>query len=101
MVDTSLVGCVLNGLSLMSGVTSKLEFAVNLYKGLAGNINESSRDGLAKEIFSSIGQSAPSGKKSLSIFYITPQVIALTIGLKSTQIQTGIASVAFGMSSKF
>lgn len=69
VVDTSLVGCVLNGLSLMSGVTSKLEFAVNLYKGLAGNINESSRDGLAKEIFSHIGQSAPSGRKSLSIFY--------------------------------
>ena len=53
----------------MSGVTSKLEFGVNLYKGLAGNINEPSRDGLAKEIFSSIGQSAPSGRKSLSIFY--------------------------------
>ena len=63
------MGCVLNGLSLMSGATSKLEFAVNLYKGLAGNINEPSRDGLAKEIFSSIGQSAPSGRKSLSIFY--------------------------------
>ena len=53
----------------MSGVTSKLEFAINLFKGLAGNINESSRDGLAKEIFSNIGQSAPPGRKSLSIFY--------------------------------
>ena len=44
IVDTSLVGCVLNGLSLMSGVTSKLEFAISLYKGLAGNINESRHD---------------------------------------------------------
>ena len=32
-------------------------------------MDNSSRDGLAKEIFSIIGQSAPPGRKSLSIFY--------------------------------
>ena len=68
VVDTSLVGCVLNGLSLLAGVASRLELAVNLYKGLAGNMNEGSRDGLAKEIFSVIGQSPP-GRRPLSLFY--------------------------------
>ena len=93
LVDTSLVGCVLNGLvkiqfensidltkkkilfllfylqsMLRSGVTNRLEFAVKLFKGLAGNINETSREGLAKEIFGKVGQSPP-GRKSQSIYY--------------------------------
>ena len=70
LVDTSLVGCVLNGLSMLrSGVANRLEFAVKLFKGLAGNINDTSREGLAKEIFGKVGQSPPSGRKSQSIYY--------------------------------
>lgn len=68
VIDTSLVGCVLNGLSHMSGVSSRLEFAVALLKGLVGNTNEASKDALAKEIFGMVGESPP-GRKPSCVFY--------------------------------
>ena len=59
-VETSLVGWILNGLAHMSGgVSGRLEFGVALIRGLGGNLNESGRQALAKEIFKWCGESAP------------------------------------------
>ena len=69
VVETSLVGTVLNGLSHLSkSIKSKLEFAVDLIKGFGGNLNQSSRDSFAKEVLQWCGESVPSRNPFL-IFY--------------------------------
>ena len=53
LVDTTLVGCVLNGLAHVIGVSptgNRLEYAVALVRGLGGNLNESTRESFAKEV---------------------------------------------------
>jgi len=50
VVDTTLVGAVLSGLSHMKGVSSKGDFACALVKGLGSNLHEESRVALAKEV---------------------------------------------------
>ena len=50
VVDTTLVGAVLSGLSHMKGVTAKGEFACALMKGLGANLQEESRISLTKEV---------------------------------------------------
>ena len=54
MVDTSLVGMVMNGLSHLNGVTTKAQFAVCLIRGLGGNLTDASRENLAKEVGSTV-----------------------------------------------
>ncbi len=53
----------------MHGVTNRLEFAVALVKGLGGNLNESAKESLAKEVFSMVGESPPSSKRPTCVFY--------------------------------
>ena len=53
MVDTTLVGVVLNGLSHLSGVKDKTEFCVNLIRGLGGNLSQKTRENFAKEVCAS------------------------------------------------
>ena len=50
VVDTSLVGVVMNGLSHFYQVRSKTHFAVCLMRGLGGNLVESAREAFAKEV---------------------------------------------------
>lgn len=50
MVETSLIGVVLNGLSHLHNVRNKAHFAVCLIHGLGGNLNEGSREAFAKEV---------------------------------------------------
>ena len=50
VVETSLVGVVLNGLSHLSHVRNKAHFAMCLIRGLGGNLHESSRENFAKEV---------------------------------------------------
>jgi len=50
VVDTSLVGVVMNGLSHLKNVGSKAQFAVCLIRGLGGNLSEASRENLAREV---------------------------------------------------
>ena len=50
VVETSLVGVVLNGLSHLSHVKNKAHFAMCLIRGLGGNLNEGSRENFAKEV---------------------------------------------------
>ncbi len=61
VLETSLVGTVLNGLSHMHGVSNRAEFAVALIRGLGGNLRDGARESLAKEVFSWVGESPPSG----------------------------------------
>ena len=59
-VETSLVGCILNGLAHMNGeISGRLEFGVALVRGLGGNLNETGREAFAKEIFKWCGESHP------------------------------------------
>ena len=50
VVDTTLVGVALNGLSHLPHVTNKAQFACALVKGLGGNLGEQSRLNFAKMV---------------------------------------------------
>ncbi|XP_018973358.1 cytoplasmic dynein 2 heavy chain 1-like [Cyprinus carpio] len=50
MVDTSLVGTVLNGLSHLRGVRERGQFVVRLICGLGGNLTLRCRQEFAKEV---------------------------------------------------
>ena len=50
VVETSLVGVVMNGLSHMHGVKVKSEFACSLIRGLGGNLSSSVKTAFAKEV---------------------------------------------------
>lgn len=52
----------------MNGVSNRLEFAVALVRGLGGNMKETSREALAKEVFSWVGESPP-GRKTTCTYY--------------------------------
>ena len=68
-VETSLVGCILNGLAHMRGdISGRLEFGVALVRGLGGNLNETGREAFAKEIFKWCGESHP-GRYVIDFFY--------------------------------
>jgi dynein heavy chain 2 len=56
MVDTTLVGTVLNGLSHVTGVRTRAEFALGLVRGLGGNLDLESRARLATEVFGWTGE---------------------------------------------
>ena len=68
MVETSLVGCVLNGLSHMHDVSNRLEFAVALIRGLGGNLREGSKAAFAQEVLKWVGESPP-GRSPTSLHY--------------------------------
>ena len=50
VIDTTLIGTVLNGLSHLHGVQEKSLFALGLIRGLGGNLNEKSRETFAREV---------------------------------------------------
>lgn len=50
VVETTLVGWVMNGLSHLCQVKNKAEFSLALIKGLGGNLNEPTREVFAKEV---------------------------------------------------
>ena len=50
VIETSLVGLVLNGLSHLAGVTNRLQFGVALVRGLGGNLMPGTRENFAKEV---------------------------------------------------
>jgi len=50
VVETSLVGTVMNGLSHLHGCTDRGQFIINLLRGLGGNLNMKSRQEFAKEV---------------------------------------------------
>lgn len=50
VVDTTLVGVALNGLSHLVGVGCKGEFACALVRGLGGNLAPNTQEKFAKEV---------------------------------------------------
>ncbi|CAL1541204.1 unnamed protein product [Lymnaea stagnalis] len=69
VVETTLVGIVLNGLSHLHHVQSKAHFAVCLIHGLGGNLSEGSREIFAKEVFSWTGEMPPDSRHPLDTYY--------------------------------
>lgn len=50
VVDTTLVGVVMNGLSHLHNVQDKTQFGVGLVRGLGGNLPEATREKFANEV---------------------------------------------------
>lgn len=50
VVETTLVGVVLSGLSHLKGVSTKSEFSCGLLRGLGANMNAGTKELLAKEV---------------------------------------------------
>ncbi|NXV90779.1 DYHC2 protein, partial [Calonectris borealis] len=71
VVETSLVGTVMNGLSHLHGCTDRGQFIINLLRGLGGNLNMKSRQEFAKEIFSWAQECPPDPRKPLDTYYDT------------------------------
>ncbi|XP_064157010.1 dynein cytoplasmic 2 heavy chain 1 isoform X2 [Anguilla rostrata] len=69
VVETSLVGTVLNGLSHLSGVRERGQFVVSLIRGLGGNLSFKSRVEFAKEVLGWARESPPDPRKPLDTFY--------------------------------
>ncbi|XP_038123892.1 cytoplasmic dynein 2 heavy chain 1 [Cyprinodon tularosa] len=69
VVETSLVGTVLNTLSHLNAVSERGEFIVGLLRGIGGNLNLKTRNELAKELLSWARESPPDARKPLDTFY--------------------------------
>ncbi|KAK6172722.1 hypothetical protein SNE40_016326 [Patella caerulea] len=69
VVDTSLVGCVLNGLSHLHNIKNKAHFSVCLIHGLGANLSEAVRLKFAQEVFSWVGESPPESRRPLDTYY--------------------------------
>lgn len=71
VVETTLVGVVMNGLSHLHKIRDRAHFAVCLMRGLGGNLPDSLREKFAQEVFSLCGESPPDGRRVLDTFYDT------------------------------
>ncbi|KAG8452968.1 hypothetical protein GDO86_004684 [Hymenochirus boettgeri] len=69
VVETSLVGTVMNGLSHLHGCNDRSQFIVSLIHGLGGNLNMKSRNEFAKEVFNWARESPPDARKPLDTYY--------------------------------
>ncbi|KAJ3590899.1 hypothetical protein NHX12_008847 [Muraenolepis orangiensis] len=69
VVETSLVGTVLNGLSHLGAVAERGRFLVGLLRGLGGNLQLKTRQAFAKELLSWAREDPPDHKKPLDTFY--------------------------------
>ncbi|CAM9134653.1 unnamed protein product [Chrysoparadoxa australica] len=69
VVDTTLVGTVLNGLSQVAGACDKGEFVCGLIRGLGGNLSLPDRTSFAKEVFQWAGDRPPDISAPLDCFY--------------------------------
>ena len=68
VIETSLIGLVLNGLSHLENSANRLEFAVGLIRGLGGNLNTTSRNLFGQEVLKWIGETSP-GRNTTNVFY--------------------------------
>ncbi|NXI65822.1 DYHC2 protein, partial [Anseranas semipalmata] len=85
VVETSLVGTVMNGLSHLRGCTDRGQFIVNLLRGLGGNLNMRSRQEFAKEIFTWAQESPPDPRKPLDTYYDTDSGQLMLYQLKKNE----------------
>ncbi|KAM8977653.1 cytoplasmic dynein 2 heavy chain 1 [Pelodytes ibericus] len=69
VVETSLIGTVMNGLSHLHGCTERSQFVISLIRGLGGNLSMKSRNEFAKEVFNWARESPPDPHKPLDTYY--------------------------------
>ena len=69
MVDTTVTGLVVNGLTHVYQVQSKAEFVCGLIRGLGGNLNEGKKAELAKFVLGMAHEVAPDLRRPLDTFY--------------------------------
>ncbi|XP_019521077.1 PREDICTED: cytoplasmic dynein 2 heavy chain 1 [Hipposideros armiger] len=69
VVETSLVGTVMNGLSHLYGCKEHDQFIINLIRGLGGNLNMKSRLEFTKEVFNWAQESPPDPHKPMDTYY--------------------------------
>lgn len=69
VVDTTLVGVTMNGLSHLMGVSCKAEFVCALIRGLGGNLQPSTREKFAKEMFQWAHEAPPDSRRPLDTYY--------------------------------
>ncbi|XP_037123246.1 cytoplasmic dynein 2 heavy chain 1 isoform X1 [Syngnathus acus] len=69
VVETSLVGTVLNGLSHLSAVTMRGQFIIGLLRGLGGNLNLKTRQEFAKGLLNWANETPPNIRKPLDTYY--------------------------------
>ena len=69
VVDTTLVGVAMNGLSHLVDVCCKAEFVCALVRGLGGNLQPGTREKLVKEMFQWAHETLPDQRKLLDTYY--------------------------------
>ncbi|XP_071846316.1 cytoplasmic dynein 2 heavy chain 1-like isoform X2 [Apostichopus japonicus] len=85
VVDTSLVGVVMNGLSHLGGAETKAQFAVKLIRGLGGNLHTSTRVNFAKEVFHWVRESIPDSQRPLDTYYDTSSMSLMTYQMQEPE----------------
>ncbi|XP_037534395.1 cytoplasmic dynein 2 heavy chain 1-like [Nematolebias whitei] len=80
VVETSLVGTVMNSLSHLNAVNERGQFIIGLLRGMGGNLNIKTRHELAKELLSWARESPPDARKPLDTYYdsVNGQLAAYT-----------------------
>ncbi|KAK7812802.1 LOW QUALITY PROTEIN: hypothetical protein U0070_019828, partial [Myodes glareolus] len=69
VVETSLVGTVMNALSHLHGCRDHDQFIINLIRGLGGNLNMKSRLEFTKEVFNWARESPPDPHRPMDTYY--------------------------------
>ncbi|GIY28883.1 cytoplasmic dynein 2 heavy chain 1 [Caerostris darwini] len=69
VLETSVTGTIINGLSHLKDSKNMSQFAVNLSRGLGSNLKKSSRDALIREIFSWANLIVPDPNSPSSTYY--------------------------------
>ena len=69
VVDTTLVGVAMNGLSHLVGVSCKVEFICALSRGLGANLKREAREKFAKEVFQWAQETHPDPRRPLNTSY--------------------------------
>ncbi|XP_043928516.1 cytoplasmic dynein 2 heavy chain 1 isoform X1 [Protopterus annectens] len=71
VVETSLVGTVMNGLSHLNSCSDRGLFLIGLIRGLGGNLSMKSRQEFVKEVLNWARESPPDPRKPVDTFYDT------------------------------
>eukprot|EP01033_Poteriospumella_lacustris_P002713 gene2718-1970_t len=80
VVETTLVGTIVNGLSQVRDATSKQEFICGLIRGIGGNLSLTNRTALAKEIFQWSNERPPDFGAPLDCYAAGSSFAAFTSG---------------------
>ena len=67
VVETTLIGTVLNGLSHLHGVHERSLFTLGLIRGLGGNLNEKTRELFAREVNPTRAELEPPSESTFSL----------------------------------